>query len=329
MSESPILITGGAGFIGNHLLRAWVDQYPHYHFVNVDLLTDASNIKGLAVLTNRSNYSFYQYDICNKEQLENLFKNYEFEGVIHLAAETHVDKSIVNPRLFADSNIIGTVNLLELTKQYCQTKSSFNRFYHISTDEVYGHLGLSGCFKESDRYLPRSPYAASKAASDHFVRAFYHTYGLPIVLSHCTNNFGPYQSRDKFIPQIVTNALNHQPIKIYGQGKNIRDWLYVTDHVQAIDCIYHYGTIGETYHIGGNNPINNISLANKITTLMESILNREKREFQKLITFVPDRLGHDFRYALDLSKTQKEIKWNPTTTLEDGLMKTILHYINH
>ena len=327
MPKSPILITGGAGFIGIHLLRFLVDKYPHYHFVNVDSLTDASNIHGLELISGKSNYSFYPYNICNKKQMENLFKNYEFEGIIHLAAETHVDKSILHPTLFVDSNVVGTVHLLELTRKYCQNKSSFNRFYHISTDEVYGHLGPTGSFKESAPYLPRSPYAASKAASDHFVNAFHHTFGLPIVLSHCTNNFGPYQSDDKFIPQIITNALNDQPIKIYGRGENIRDWLYVTDHVEAIDCIYHHGNIGVSYNIGGNNPIDNLTLAKKITSLMEFELRRERETFQKLITFVPDRLGHDFRYALDLSKITKELKWEPITTLEDGLKKTISHYV--
>ncbi|MCY3998437.1 MAG: dTDP-glucose 4,6-dehydratase [Flavobacteriaceae bacterium] len=326
MPKNPILITGGAGFIGIHLLRVLVGKYPHYHFVNVDSLTEASNIKGLDSISNHPNYSFYPYDICNKKQMEILFKNYEFEGIIHLAAETHVDKSIVNPSLFVHSNIVGTVHLLELTKTYCQQNPSFNRFYHVSTDEVYGHLGPAGSFIESDPYLPRSPYAASKAAADHFVKAFHHTYGLPIVLSHCTNNYGPYQSDDKFIPQIVTNALNKQPIKVYGKGDNIRDWLFVSDHVEAIDCIFHRGTIGQSYNIGADNPINNISLVNKIIHLLESELNQAQGSFQKLITHVPDRLGHDFRYALNKSKITQELNWKPTTRFDDGLKQTIDYY---
>ncbi|MFT5166960.1 MAG: dTDP-glucose 4,6-dehydratase [Saprospiraceae bacterium] len=324
--KQTILITGGAGFIGSHLLRLFVNKYPDYHIVNLDLLTYAGNLANLKDIEDRPNYTFIKGDIVDPEFLDQLFKTYNFDGVIHLAAESHVDRSIEDPTAFIKTNILGTMNLLNAARH---NWSDFEgkRFYHVSTDEVYGTLGDTGFFREDTAYDPRSPYSASKASSDHLVRSFYHTYDLPIVISNCSNNYGPFQFPEKLLPLFINNIKNNKALPVYGDGKYTRDWLWVEDHTRAIDLIYEKGNIGETYNIGGNNEWKNIDLINNLCEVMDELLGREKGESQKLITYVKDRAGHDRRYAIDASKLMNELGWKPTVFAKEGLKKTAEWYL--
>ena len=322
-----ILVTGGAGFIGSHVIRRLVSNYSNTKIVNLDLLTYAGNLDNLDDISNSPNYKFVHGDINNFDFLQDLFKSHDFDSVIHLAAESHVDKSIKDPFGFAKTNIQGTLNLLESAIKYWGNKLENKRFYHISTDEVYGSLGNIGKFTENTSYDPRSPYSASKASSDHFVRAYHHTYGLPILISNCSNNYGPYQHLEKLIPSMIKNIINNKPLPIYGKGENIRDWLYVEDHVEAIDLILHRGVIGLTYNIGGNNEYKNIDLVYKLIEFTDHFLGRPERTSEKLVSFVTDRLGHDFRYAIDATKIKNELGWTPKTSFDEGLKKTIEYYI--
>jgi dTDP-glucose 4,6-dehydratase len=323
-----ILITGGAGFIGSHTVRRFVNRYPDYHIVNLDLLTYAGNLENLKDIEQKPNYTFIKGDIADGDFVQSLFQKELFDGVIHLAAESHVDRSILNPLQFVMTNVIGTVNLLHASRQCLASKPEF-LFYHISTDEVYGSLSDEGYFTEESRYDPRSPYSASKASSDHFVRAYHHTYGLPVVISNCSNNYGPYQFPEKLIPLALNNILHNKPVPVYGKGENIRDWLYVEDHAAAIDLIFHKGKTGETYNIGGHNEWRNIDLIRYLCSLMDKKLNRNPGSSEKLITFVKDRAGHDLRYAIDASKIKNELGWLPSLKFEEGLEKTVDWYLNN
>ncbi len=322
-----ILITGGAGFIGSHLVKHFVKKYPNYHILNVDKLTYASNIKFLNEIENKNNYSFFKIDICDFKSILKLFKDKKITDVIHLAAESHVDKSIESSIEFGKSNVLGTLNLLEAAKLNWKSKNK-NLFYHISTDEVFGTLGEKGKFDEKTKYDPHSPYSASKAASDHFVRAFFDTYNLPILISNCSNNYGPNQNKEKLIPTIIYNLINDTKIPIYGDGKNIRDWLFVEDHINAIDLLFHKGKIGDTYCVGGKNEVSNIDITKKIISIYGSITGKNIVELNKKIIFVKDRLGHDYRYAINISKIKKELNWIPKTNYVLGLKKTVNWYLN-
>ena len=322
-----ILITGGAGFIGSHVVRRMVTNYPDTQIINLDALTYASNLALLNDCKDQSNYNFVQEDINNFDRLKSLFKQYDFDAVIHLAAESHVDNSIKNPFAFAQTNIQGTLNLLEASRQHWGNNAKQQRFYHISTDEVFGSLGSDGYFTEATAYDPRSPYSASKAASDHLVRSYFHTYGLPVVLSNCSNNFGPGQHSEKLIPLMIKNIITKKPLPVYGKGENIRDWLYVEDHAQAIDLILYQGSVGETYAIGGNNEQKNIELVRLLIGLIDKKMNRPKGDSLSLIEFVTDRLGHDYRYAIDTAKIESKLGWKSTTTFEEGINKTIEFYL--
>ena len=322
-----ILVTGGAGFIGSHLVRRLVRSYKKTKIFNLDSLTYAGDSNNLDDISNSPNYKFIHGDINNFDFLQDLFKSHDFDSVIHLAAESHVDNSIKDPFSFARTNIQGTLNLLELARKNWGNNAKKQRFYHISTDEVYGALGYKGKFKETTAYDPRSPYSASKASSDHLVRAYHHTYGLPVLISNCSNNYGPSQHIEKLIPLMIKNIINNKPLPIYGKGENIRDWLYVEDHVEAIDLILHSGEMGSTYNIGGNNEYKNIDIVYKLIEFTDSLLGYPKDTSKKLISFVDDRLGHDFRYAIDATKIKNELGWTPKTSFDEGLKKTIKYYI--
>jgi dTDP-glucose 4,6-dehydratase len=322
-----ILVTGGAGFIGSHLVRRLIQKYPSTQILNLDALTYAGNLDNLKDYENAPNYEFVHGDINNFDFLQKLFKSHDFRAVVHLAAESHVDNSIKNPFGFAQTNIQGTLNLLEAARQHWGNQGKDNRFYHISTDEVFGSLGQEGQFTEITPYDPRSPYSASKAASDHLVRAYFHTYGVPVVLSNCSNNYGPGQHTEKLIPLMIQNIANQKALPIYGKGENIRDWLYVEDHAEAIDLILHQGQIGETYAIGGNKEQRNIDIVYQLIEITDRILGRKEGSSIKLISFVTDRLGHDFRYAIDASKIKKDLEWEAKTSFEKGLEKTVRSYL--
>ena len=324
-----ILITGGAGFIGSHLVKFFVKNYPKYNIINLDNLTYASNLNNLREVENKPNYKFIKQDICNYQKFVEILKKHKIDSIINFAAESHVDRSIEDPFSFAKTNVLGTLSLLQACKNYWKNKLGNKLFYHISTDEVYGSLGEKGLFTENSPYEPHSPYSASKASSDHFVRAFYDTYKLPIVISNCSNNFGPGQYPEKLIPLFISNIINNKCIPIYGDGKNIRDWLYVDDHVLAIDLIFHKSKIGKSYNIGGSNEINNNEIANILISKLDKKLNRKKGESMKLIKYVNDRLGHDRRYAIDSSKIENELGWSPKYTFEIGINKTIDWYLSN
>jgi len=324
-----ILITGGAGFIGSHVVRLFATKYPHYKIVNFDALTYAGNLENLRDVEQASNYNFEKGDITDAVFLKDLFERYAFDGVIHLAAESHVDRSISNPLAFVQTNVLGTVNLLNAAKDAWKNDPTNKRFYHVSTDEVYGSLGEEGYFTEETRYDPRSPYSASKASSDHFVRAYYHTYHLPIVISNCSNNYGPNHFPEKLIPLIINNIRNEKPLPVYGDGQYTRDWLWVKDHAAAIDVIFHRGVAGETYNIGGNNEWKNIDLVEKICDIADELLHRPNGYSRKLITFVKDRPGHDRRYAIDASKIRKELGWEPSIKAEAGFRETVKWYLEN
>jgi dTDP-glucose 4,6-dehydratase len=324
-----ILITGGAGFIGSHVVRLFVKKYPEYKIVNLDKLTYAGNLENLTKIENEPNYKFVKGDIVDGDFIQQLFTDYDFDGVIHLAAESHVDRSISNPMEFIMTNIVGTVNLLNAAKSHWEGNFENKLFYHISTDEVYGSLGQEGIFTEETAYDPHSPYSASKASSDHLVRAYHDTYGLPVIISNCSNNYGPFQFPEKLIPLFINNIKTNKALPVYGKGVNVRDWLYVEDHAKAIDLAFHQGKSGETYNIGGNNEWKNIDLIRKLCEIMDRKLNRNTGTSEKLIRFVKDRAGHDLRYAIDSSKIQKELGWKPTHSFEKGLEKTVDWYLQN
>jgi dTDP-glucose 4,6-dehydratase len=324
-----LLITGGAGFIGSHVVRLFVNKYPNYQIVNLDKLTYAGNLANLTDIENAPNYSFVKGDIVDAVFIDNLFAEHQFDGVIHLAAESHVDRSITDPMAFVMTNVIGTCNLLNAAKATWKNNMEGKRFYHVSTDEVYGSLGDEGFFTEETSYDPRSPYSASKASSDHLVRAYYHTYDLPVVVSNCSNNYGPNHFPEKLIPLIINNILTDKPLPIYGDGKYTRDWLWVKDHASAIDIIFHKGKIGETYNIGGNNEWKNIDLVHKLCDIMDEKMNRPQGTARQLITFVKDRPGHDRRYAIDASKLKNDLGWIPSVKFEEGFRMTIDWYLEN
>ena len=326
--NKTILITGGAGFIGSHLVRLLVNKYANYKIINLDKLTYAGNLANLTDIENANNYEFVKGDIVNADFIQKLFDKYQFDAVIHLAAESHVDRSIANPMEFIMTNVVGTANLLNAAKRVWKDKSD-KLFYHVSTDEVYCSLGETGMFEETTPYDPRSPYSSSKASSDHLVRAYYHTYGLPVVISNCSNNYGSHQFPEKLIPLFIHNIKNNKSLPVYGKGENVRDWLWVEDHARAIDVIFHQSKIGETYNIGGHNEWKNIDLIKVICKVMDKKLGRPEGESEKLITYVTDRAGHDLRYAIDSTKLKNELGWMPSLQFEEGIEKTIDWYLTN
>lgn len=329
MDIKKIIITGGAGFIGSHVVRRFVTQHPEYHIVNLDKLTYAGNLANLRDIENAPNYEFVKGDIVDADFIDQLFATHQPDAVVHLAAESHVDRSITNPLEFVMTNVIGTVNLLNAAKKYWKGRYDSTRFYHVSTDEVYGTLGEDGMFTEETAYDPHSPYSASKASSDHFVRAYQDTYGLNAVISNCSNNYGSYHFPEKLIPLAIHNIKQSKPIPVYGKGENIRDWLWVEDHARAIEVIFHKAKSGTTYNIGGHNEWKNIDLIRLLCQIMDQKLGREAGESEKLITFVTDRAGHDLRYAIDATKLKKELGWVPSITFEEGLEKTVDWYLQN
>ena len=318
-----ILVTGGAGFIGSHVVRRMVTKYPKTQIVNLDVLTYAGNLDNVSDIANEPNYTFIKGDVTDVSFIKSLFDNYKFDAVIHLAAESHVDNSIKNPLGFAQTNVMGTLNLLEASRNHWKDNLKKKCFYHISTDEVFGSLGIEGAFTEETSYDPRSPYSASKASSDHFVRAYFHTYKLPVILSNCSNNYGPSQYPEKLVPLFIKNIVENKPLPVYGKGKNIRDWLYVEDHAKAIDDIFHKGKLNETYNIGGFNEWKNIDLIKLLIKTVDRLLGRNEGFSNKLITYVKDRAGHDLRYAIDATKIKEELGWEPSLQFEEGIKKTV------
>ncbi|MTI31043.1 dTDP-glucose 4,6-dehydratase [Xanthovirga aplysinae] len=326
---SKILITGGAGFIGSHVVRLFVNKYPSYQIFNLDKLTYAGNLENLKDIEEKPNYNFLKGDITDQKYINSIFKKFQFDAVLHLAAESHVDRSIASPMEFIHTNVIGTVNLLNAAKGFWGANTEGKLFYHISTDEVYGSLDQGGYFTETTSYDPQSPYSASKASSDHMVRAYHNTYKIPVVVSNCSNNYGPNQFPEKLIPLCIHNIKQRKPLPIYGKGENVRDWLYVIDHAKAIDIIFHKGKIGETYNIGGFNEWSNLDLVKLLCQIMDKKLGRQEGESAQLINFVKDRAGHDLRYAIDAQKIMKELGWEPSLQFEEGLEKTVDWYMNN
>ena len=327
--NKSIIITGGAGFIGSHVVRLFVNKYSEYRIINVDVLTYAGNLENLSDIESAPNYVFERVDIVDAAAVDALFDKYQPEGVIHLAAESHVDRSIEDPFSFAQTNVMGTLSLLQAAKYYWNSNFKNKLFYHVSTDEVYGSLGEEGFFTETTSYDPHSPYSASKASSDHFVRAFADTYGLPTVISNCSNNYGSYQFPEKLIPLFINNIVNNKPLPVYGNGENVLDWLLVNDHVSAIDVIFHNGKLGDTYNIGGFNEWKNIDLIKVMIKTVDRLLGREEGTSDKLITYVTDRAGHDLRYAIDSSKLKDELGWEPSLQFEEGIEKTVSWYLDN
>lgn len=327
--SKTIIITGGAGFIGSHVVREFVNKYPDYHIINLDALTYAGNLENLKDIENKPNYTFVKADIRDVERVNVIFDTYKPDGVIHLAAESHVDRSIADPTAFVMTNVVGTVNLLNAARRVWEGHYEGKKFHHVSTDEVYGTLGAEGLFTEETAYDPHSPYSASKASSDHFVRAYHDTYGLPTVITNCSNNYGPNHFPEKLIPLCINNILNGRPLPIYGDGSNTRDWLFVIDHARAIDLVFHHGKVGESYNVGGFNEWKNIDLVREICRQMDEKLGRPQGTAEQLITFVKDRPGHDLRYAIDATKINKELGYKPSVTFEQGLSITIDWFLNN
>jgi dTDP-glucose 4,6-dehydratase len=324
-----ILITGGAGFIGSHVVRLFTNHYPHYHIYNLDLLTYAGNLENIQDIEEKSNYTFLKADIVDAAEIDRLFDLHQFDDVIHLAAESHVDRSIKDPLAFIQTNVVGTANLLNAAKRIWSKDMANHLFYHVSTDEVYGSLHDGGFFLETTPYDPQSPYSASKAASDHLVRAYHNTYKIPVVVSNCSNNYGPNQFPEKLLPLCINNILHNNPLPVYGKGENVRDWLYVVDHARAIDLVFHKGKVGETYNIGGFNEWKNIDIVKLVCKVMDKKLGRPAGQSENLITYVTDRAGHDLRYAIDANKIMRELGWEPSLQFEEGLSLTVDWYLNN